>query len=62
VSDILAEDRLDVSGAKAYVAGPPAMVEASTAALGELGLAPADIHADVFFTPETNDATLLAEA
>lgn len=61
VPDALAADRLDVAGAKAYVAGPPAMVEAATAALLGLGLAAADVHADVFFTPETNDATLNAE-
>lgn len=61
VPEVLAEDRLDVAGAKAYVAGPPAMVEAATTALREAGLAASDIHADVFFTPETNDATLNAE-
>jgi CDP-4-dehydro-6-deoxyglucose reductase len=61
VSDALADDRPDVAGAKAYVAGPPAMVEAVAAALKSLGLAAADIHADVFFTPNTNDATLAKE-
>jgi NAD(P)H-flavin reductase len=62
VSDALADDRPALAGAKAYVAGPPAMVEATAATLRALGLAPADIHADVFFTLGSNDATLSAEA
>jgi CDP-4-dehydro-6-deoxyglucose reductase len=61
IPDALSEDRPDVARAKAYVAGPPGLVEATTAALLGLGLAAADIHADVFFTPEPNDATLNAE-
>lgn len=38
------------AGAKAYVAGPPAMVDAVSAVLHSLGLAQADIHADAFYT------------
>ncbi|PJT40960.1 oxidoreductase, partial [Ochrobactrum sp. 23A/997/2015] len=35
-----------------YMAGPPAMIDASGIMLRELGLRGEDIHADVFFTPE----------
>lgn len=40
----------DLSGAKAYLAGPPAMVETCTAALTARGLHPQDCHADAFYT------------
>ncbi|WP_395449761.1 2Fe-2S iron-sulfur cluster-binding protein [Aminobacter sp. UC22_36] len=55
VADALAEDHRDLAGAKAYVAGPPAMVDAAMAILGARGLQASDIHADVFFTPEASD-------
>lgn len=55
VSDALAQDHRDLAGAKAYVAGPPAMVDAAMAVLGASGVLAADIHADVFFTPEKSD-------
>jgi CDP-4-dehydro-6-deoxyglucose reductase/ferredoxin-NAD(P)+ reductase (naphthalene dioxygenase ferredoxin-specific) len=55
VSDALAEDHGDLTGAKAYVAGPPAMVDAAGASLVARGLSASDIHADVFFTPEQSD-------
>lgn len=55
VSDALAEDHSDLAGAKAYVAGPPAMVDAAMAVLGVRGVLATDIHADVFFTPEGSD-------
>jgi ferredoxin-NAD(P)+ reductase (naphthalene dioxygenase ferredoxin-specific) len=48
VSAALAEDTPDLRGWKAYVYGPPAMVEASFAALRRLGLPPRDIHGDSF--------------
>lgn len=38
------------------------MVEAATETLRKLGLATADVHADIFFTPETSDARLILEA
>lgn len=41
-------DALD--GAKAYLAGPPIMVETATAVLSELGLRRQDCHADAFYT------------
>lgn len=52
VSDALAEDHQQLAGAKAYVAGPPAMVDAVGSVLAARGVASSDIHADVFFTPE----------
>lgn len=55
VSDAMAEDHRDLAGAKAYVAGPPAMVDAAMAVLGARGVFAVDIHADVFFTPEASD-------
>ncbi len=52
VSDAVAADLDDLDGWKAYLAGPPAMVEAMGLVLLERGIGAADIHADVFFTPE----------
>lgn len=52
VSEALAQDHQDLAGAKAYVAGPPAMVDAVGAVLAARGVAASDLHADVFFTPE----------
>ena len=49
-TDALAADHAAFDGAKAYVAGPPAMVEAATALLVSRGLARSDCHADPFFT------------
>ena len=59
VTDAVAADRPDLDGAKAYVAGPPAMVEAAMALLAARGLSPEDIHADAFFT-EAEKAALEA--
>ncbi len=50
VTDAVAEDFADLSGFKAYVAGPPAMVEAATEALGVRGVPSEDIHADAFYS------------
>ena len=52
VSAAVAEDHDHLAGAKAYVAGPPAMVDVSLSVLIERGVSARDIHADVFFTPE----------
>lgn len=52
VSDIVAQDVSDLGGWKAYVAGPPAMVDAAMAVTTTRGLRPEDMYADVFFTPE----------
>ena len=52
VTDAVARDLHDFSGWKAYVAGPPAMVEAAMHLCKARGLPHEDLHADVFFTPE----------
>lgn len=52
VADAVAADLSDLDGWKAYLAGPPAMVDAAGPILLERDLRSADIHADVFFTPE----------
>ena len=39
-----------LDGVKAYLAGPPVMVETATAALTDLGVRRQDCHADAFYT------------
>lgn len=48
--DAVAQDFATLDGAKAYLAGPPPMVEAATKILTERGLRTEDIHADAFYT------------
>lgn len=43
-------DLAEVAGAKLYMAGPPAMIDAATAAFVARGLSLGDIHADAFTT------------
>ncbi len=43
-------DVADADGMKAYLAGPPPMVEAASALLKGCGIRPEDIHADAFYT------------
>ena len=50
VHEAVAADLGDLDGAKAYIAGPPAMVEAATAMLLARGMPRQDIHADAFYT------------
>lgn len=45
-------DLQDLAGWKVYTAGPPAMIDALTEVVLASGLQPADLHADIFFTPE----------
>ncbi|OCP06351.1 MULTISPECIES: 2Fe-2S iron-sulfur cluster-binding protein [unclassified Ensifer] len=52
VTQAVEKDLLDLDGWKAYVAGPPAMVDAAMEATFARGLRKADLHADAFFTPE----------
>lgn len=52
VSEAIAADHAALAGVKAYVAGPPAMVDAVQAVLATQGVALNDIHADSFFTPD----------
>ena len=50
LTDAIAADFTDLGGFKAYLAGPPVMVESATEALTDLGLARRDCHADAFYT------------
>jgi ferredoxin-NAD(P)+ reductase (naphthalene dioxygenase ferredoxin-specific) len=50
LADALAKDFTDLDGAKAYLAGPPIMVETCTEALQRLGARRQDVHADAFYT------------
>jgi ferredoxin-NADP reductase len=47
VTDLLSPDE-PLTWARVYVAGPPAMVEATVARLKELGLPEERVHADAF--------------
>ena len=46
----LDRDVADLDGCKAYIAGPPVMVEAATRLLLARGLRRIDVHADAFYT------------
>jgi len=48
--DVVRQDFTTLDGAKAYLAGPPVMVETSVAALEALGIRKQDCHADAFYT------------
>ncbi len=50
VHQALAADVDDLDGCKAYLAGPPVMVEAATALLVGRGMRREDVHADAFYT------------
>ena len=53
VTDAVAEDYAGpqaLDGAKAYVAGPPAMVEAAVRLVQQRGVRRRDCHADAFYT------------
>lgn len=54
VGDAVAADFQHFDGAKAYLAGPPAMVESAIGMLRARGMAAADIHADPFYSEEEN--------
>lgn len=58
VHEAAAEDHRDLDGTKAYLAGPPVMVEAATALLLARGIRREDIHADAFYT-EADKAALV---
>ncbi len=53
----VAADFDDLDGCKAYLAGPPAMVEAAVAMLEMRDMRSEDIHADAFYT-EADKAAL----
>ena len=50
VGDAVAEDIASARGYKAYLAGPPPMVESASAMLKARGLRDNDLHADPFYT------------
>jgi CDP-4-dehydro-6-deoxyglucose reductase/ferredoxin-NAD(P)+ reductase (naphthalene dioxygenase ferredoxin-specific) len=50
VHDAVAADFDEVDGCKAYLAGPPVMVEAATKLLERRGMRRIDVHADAFYT------------
>lgn len=50
VHEAVRADHASFAGWKAYLAGPPALVEAASAMLAECHMAPEDIHADAFYT------------
>lgn len=50
IADIVATDFTDLGGFKAYVAGPPPMVETVQRELTRKGLPLRDIHADAFYS------------
>jgi NAD(P)H-flavin reductase/ferredoxin len=60
VHEAAAADLADLDGAKAYLAGPPPMVEAATALLLERGVRRGDIHADAFYSEAEKQALAAA--
>ncbi len=50
LADAVRADHRDLDGCKAYLAGPPVMVQSCVAALKALGLRDEDCHADAFYT------------
>ncbi|MBL8836848.1 MAG: 2Fe-2S iron-sulfur cluster binding domain-containing protein [Alphaproteobacteria bacterium] len=58
-ADLLAAGPTALDGAKAYLAGPPVMVESAVAALADLGVGRQDCHADAFYT-EADKAKIAA--
>jgi CDP-4-dehydro-6-deoxyglucose reductase/ferredoxin-NAD(P)+ reductase (naphthalene dioxygenase ferredoxin-specific) len=50
LADAVRSDFPSLDGTKAYLAGPPVMVETVVAALTELGVRRQDCHADAFYT------------
>jgi ferredoxin-NAD(P)+ reductase (naphthalene dioxygenase ferredoxin-specific) len=57
VHDAIGADLGPIEDLKAYVAGPPVMVDAVTALLEARGLAKRDIHADAFFPAAVTQGT-----
>jgi naphthalene 1,2-dioxygenase ferredoxin reductase component len=50
LADAIANDFQDLDGFKAYLAGPPIMVETTVEKLKSLGIQRSDCHADAFYT------------
>ncbi len=63
VHEAVAADLSELDGAKAYLAGPPPMVEAATTLLVKrLGIRREDVHADAFYTEAEKQALGAAAA
>ncbi len=60
LADALSADLADLDGWKAYLAGPPAMVESCVDALAMRGMARGDCHADAFYTEADKQALMRA--
>ncbi|MBM3613662.1 MAG: 2Fe-2S iron-sulfur cluster binding domain-containing protein [Alphaproteobacteria bacterium] len=60
LADALAADLGALDGWKAYLAGPPLMVESCVDALARLGMARGDCHADAFYTEAEKQALMRA--
>lgn len=60
VTDAVAADFASLEGFVAYLAGPPAMVEAAQALLEAKGVAARDIHADAFYPAGTGERSAVA--
>jgi ferredoxin-NAD(P)+ reductase (naphthalene dioxygenase ferredoxin-specific) len=60
LADAVRADFPALDGAKAYLAGPPVMVETAMTALLEMGLRRQDCHADAFYT-EAEKAAIAAK-
>lgn len=56
LADAVRADLATVDGCKAYLAGPPVMVESCVKALVELGMRKSDCHADAFYTEAEKQA------
>lgn len=56
LADALRKDLANVDGCKAYLAGPPIMVESCMKLLVELGMRRSDCHADAFYTEAEKQA------
>ncbi|HCW17184.1 2Fe-2S iron-sulfur cluster-binding protein [Achromobacter sp.] len=57
VTQAVAEDLRNLANWKAYIAGPPPMVDAAMEIVFAQGMKPEDVHADVFFTPQEQSAS-----
>ncbi len=56
VTDAVRADFETLTGFQAYLAGPPAMVDAATAVLLQKGMAVRDMHADAFYSATEPDS------
>jgi naphthalene 1,2-dioxygenase ferredoxin reductase component len=50
IAEVVTKDFAQLEGCKAYVAGPPAMVETTQRELSRMGMPTRDVHADAFYS------------